>query len=208
MRKSFPLSLAALLLATLLTACSGGNGPVIPPDGNDDGRPVDYDLLYPDRICRWDSSEFPLGIYIDAPPESAGAYGSIMHAAAQDAVDSWDGMIESIPNVFDLETVAGNEEITVRWQECDGGGYTCVTDYGYYIAIHKIALSEDLRDPVLISLFMSHELGHVLGLGHSQVSWDLMFSTIDFSKTAMSDRDRDMVRWLYKQQSYVPIQPY
>lgn len=208
MRKSVPLLLAVIILASLLSACSGGSGPIYPPDGNNDGRPADYELLYSDRICRWDSSAFPLGVFIDPPPASAGAYGPIMLSAARDAVNTWDGVIDGIPDVFNLESESGNEEITVRWQECEGGGYTRVTDYGYYIAIHKIALSEDLRDPELIRLFMGHELGHVLGLGHSQVSWDLMFSPIDSSKTSLSARDREMASWLYTQQSYVPIRPY
>ncbi|HDS29555.1 MAG TPA: matrixin family metalloprotease, partial [Firmicutes bacterium] len=96
----------------------------------------------------------------------------------------------------------------VRWEKYKGGGYTQVYEQDGYIAIHKIALSDDLRDPVLVKLFMGHEMGHVLGLGHSKVGWDMMFTPIDAARTSLTQRDKDMLKWLYSRTNYIPIKVF
>lgn len=57
---------------------------------------------------------------------------------------------------------------------------------------------------------LCQELGHILGLGHSDDSNDLMYEYShnhvhkDLSEVKCTDRDRQMLRWLYAQWPYVP----
>ena len=50
-----------------------------------------------------------------------------------------------------------------------------------------------------------HELGHVLGLGHSANQRDIMYLTEQNSFFGLSERDKSMLGWLYSQKRYSPI---
>jgi len=57
---------------------------------------------------------------------------------------------------------------------------------------------------------LSHELGHVLGLGESQIPGDLMFyktanRPLSMQDIQLSPRDFAALRWLYGQEYYTPI---
>jgi predicted Zn-dependent protease len=87
-------------------------------------------------------------------------------------------------------------------------GYTRATEYDDHIAIHKIALSNELRDPESVELIMCHELGHVLGLNLSGVYGDMMYVLVVPGKTGITQRDHTMINWLYNQENYIPIRTY
>ncbi len=200
---------AAWLFALLFLAlaCVGGSGPVWPPDGND-GRVPSYDLLYPDKTCHWDLDAFPLKVYIDPPSATAGLYGAQLRSAAVEAVDTWDGTIEGVPDLFEYETDESSADIFVHWESLKTDGYTIVKAYKSHLAIHRTAISDKVMDPEAVRLILGHELGHVLGLGHSLVQSDLMYSPIDPLTAKLTERDEDMVRWLYGQENYIVILTY
>jgi len=194
-------------LLFLALACGGGSGPVWPPDGND-GRVPYYDLLYPDKVCHWDLDAFPLKVYIDPPSVTAGPYGAHLRSAAIEAVDTWDGIIEGVPDLFEYVTDKDSAEIFVYWERQRNDGYTVALDYESHIAIHRTVISNRVMDPQAVRLILGHELGHVLGLGHSLVAADLMYSPIDPLTTKLTERDKDMVTWLYGQENYIVILTY
>jgi len=207
MRKTF-FTLCLCFITLSSAACKDSGNPVIPPPVNNDGRVADYGLLYDNKICRWDIDAFPLSVYIDPAPASTGEFSPGMMAAAIDGIDMWDGVITNIPVLFTHVADFDSADIIVRWETIDLSGYTRATEYPDHIAIHKIALSDAIRDFVSLELIMGHELGHVLGLNLSGVSGDLMFSHVYPDKTTLTQRDIDMINWLYSQESYIPIRTY
>jgi hypothetical protein len=205
MRKAALLLAKFLLLATI-SGCDGG-GPVWPPTDND-GRPADYSLIFPDKICRWSDSAFPLKVYVDPAPADMGVYGPSIRDAAVAGIDIWDGVIAGMPDVFNYEADFDSADIIVRWETMNLDGYTLATEYSSYVAIHKIAISKSIVSTQASRLIMGHELGHVLGLNLSGVHGDLMYSHIDPLSTSITTRDSDMINWLYNRETYVPIRTY
>jgi len=187
--------------------CGGSGGPVWPPP-NGDGRVENYTLLFPGKTCRWPDNAFPLKVYVDPAPAEMGLYGPSIRAAAVDGIDMWDGVIIAIPDVFNHELDYDSADIISRWETMNLDGYTLATEYKSYIAIHKIAISKSVTSTNAARLIMAHELGHVLGLNLSGVNGDLMFSHINPGTTTLTDRDRDMINWLYSREEYVPIRTY
>ncbi len=200
------LSALLLILTIPHISCSGGTGVVVPPPV--DGRVANYTLLFDGRICRWDDSAFPLKVYIDPPPVEMGGFGPAIYQAAVIGIDMWDGVITGLPDLFNHEAGFDNADIIVRWETMNLSGYTRATEYVDRIAIHKLALSTDLRDPASTMLIMGHELGHVLGLNLSGVNGDLMYLVVNPVSTSLTQRDHDMINWLYSQEQYVPIRTY
>ncbi len=196
-----------ILILLIATGCGGGNGPVWPPPNGDGGRVPNYDLLYPDIVCRWDDDAFPLKVYIDPHP-SSDAFAHQLYTAALEGIDMWDNVIDGIPDPFIYEPDIDSTDITARWELMNLSGYTLATKYKDHIAIRKMAINVDIRDPESIRLIMGHELGHVLGLDLSGVSNDLMYSHIYPGITTLTQRDSDMINWLYSQENYVPIYTY
>ena len=202
------LGIIVVLVLILPSYACGGGGPVAPPGPDGTGRPAGYDLLFPTKVARWDIAAFPLDVFIDAPPAIAGRYGSTMQMTAKETLTVWNGQISSATVLFRNTDNPDDADITVRWQDDTKGAYTRAVDSDDHIAIHKIALSEELRDPARIRVLLGHELGHVLGLGHSQVNGDLMYPVLEPEKTSLTDRDREMLKWLYDQDTYAPIRTY
>lgn len=196
--------LPVLLIAVLaLVSCGGGSGPIAPPI--DPTRPANYDLLFADKICRWDDSAFPIRIYIGPPPAEAGAYGPFMSAAAANATEVWDHVLTGFSDIFEITPDLSQADLSVVWSDMGEGGLTHVVSLPDHVAIDGIFISKDLRNPDAITLILAHELGHALGLGHSGVHDDLMFSAITPGSTRLTTHDKEMLRWLYGKDQYTPI---
>ncbi len=196
--------LISLLSVFVFIGCSG-NGVVAPPTNGPDDRVPEYSLLIADKICHWNPASFPLKVYLGPPPPDAGGYGASMNQAAIEGIGTWNNVITGNPTAFVHEPDAGNADIVFLWETMSNGGVTYATEYSTNVIINNGALSDILRDPEAITLLMGHELGHVLGLGPSGVLYDLMFPTVTPGKTSISDRDREMINWLYSQETYLPI---
>jgi hypothetical protein len=205
MRRALYL-LTILLLVAGSIACGGGSGPTWPPNNNT-GHPSEYDLLFPTKTARWDSTAFPIRVYITAPPNSGSATSTLI-AAAQNALKTWNGQVNGIPAFFVSTDDPKGYDVIVRWQDDTPDAYTVAVDRDDHIAIHKIAMSQSLIDPDQVRPLLSHELGHVLGLGHSGIRGDLMFPIIEPGLTKLTLRDYDMINWLYNQTNYIPIRTY
>lgn len=193
-----------LLLSSACWAC-GSHGAVSPPPVDQHERPLGYDLLFQESVCRWDLADFPLEVYIDDAPAEAGPFGQAMNAAAESSLKVWNGIVPAVPDFFSRTTDPIECDVRIRWWYDVKRGYTEVIQHRDRISIHFVLIDRELRDPAAIKALLSHELGHVLGLGHSNVKGDLMYQTVFPGEPVPSRRDRDMLIWLYNRDSYVPI---
>jgi predicted Zn-dependent protease len=69
----------------------------------------------------------------------------------------------------------------------------------------KFAIPEGNQAQIL-----THELGHVLGLGESYQPGDMMYYIMErrhlrLDQVQLSMRDKLALRWLYQQQNFIPI---
>ncbi|HEX9744831.1 MAG TPA: matrixin family metalloprotease [bacterium] len=205
MKSRFTLSIFVIALLAGAIGCGGGSGPTA-PGPNPGGLPVEnYSLLFDGKTSRWPSTAFPLTVYVDPPPAEAGSHAQAMIDGAKLGIDTWDNVIPGIPDVFNYVEFEEFGNIIVRWEPGVDGAYTRVTEFNSHIEIHKIGIDDSIRHPASIKLLLGHELGHVLGLGHSEAVNDLMFPTVNPLKTLMTARDRNMIQWLYTRGNYIPI---
>ena len=69
----------------------------------------------------------------------------------------------------------------------------------------SISVKKGQKSSYHLARVVTHELGHVLGLDHSQNPNDIMYRSEGQGDLVLSERDLKMLRWLYSQNDYIPV---
>jgi hypothetical protein len=157
-----------------------------------------------DRIVvrRWRALEGPLVVSVPLPPlPDPGAARALQRAAAA-GIRLWNG--QPFPILLD-ERGTRQADVVVQWGLAPGGSQLGLThtewSEGGGLRVRGLALAvEDPRsgrdlDPAQVRLTAAHEMGHALGLPHSDQPSDVMFPTN--TATTLSARDYRTLEALY-----------
>ena len=161
------------------------------------GRPQGYDYIaVGGKTMRLDPSSLPLTIN---PGE--GRYTQ----SVQKAVQIWNSA--GLGTLFAV--THGPADITVDWSGSavfpGARAETRMRTSRSMVVPSGISVKTGGRSHYQLARVMTHELGHVLGLDHSNSSSDIMYRSETNGDLALSSRDLQMVKWLYSQSQYVPV---
>lgn len=164
---------------------------------NSPARPGGYQAITNSgRPIRLDPSILPLTIN----PGGQQYVGIVQHA-----VDTWNGA--GLGQLFALTN--GTADLTIDWS---GRGVTQgaraetrMMRSASHVVPTELLVKTGGRSAEHLAGVVGHELGHVLGLDHSDARGDMMYRSEQDRPPVLSQRDHQMLHWLYSQQSYTPV---
>jgi hypothetical protein len=167
-------------------------------------------------LPRWrtgdDGSGRTVTVYFESPEDPV-QFGTGYRWAVNQALSQW----TSIPGVelrFREAAGRGTAQVIVKWvtqMSTEHSGLTAwETDQNGWIASAVVTLTLLRRDGQKVDRHLArrialHEVGHLIGLGHSEDAGDMMFPTSEQSR--LSPRDRSTARLLYAIEPWVLLEP-
>lgn len=209
-----PTALALAWLAIVFTpsvsaaqaADYSGPGVVPPAEAYVGGADESAEMVFP----RWRAGpgeERTLRVYLsDPPPARPGFWAETIRA-----IDEWNA-VEGVPVSFERTRHASAADVEFRWirrfDARQAGTTDWETDGEGWLSSAVVTLAMEHEDGMSMSdeflrLVALHELGHVIGLPHSDDPSDVMHP--GNRSLTLSDRDIRSARQLYEQATAEPV---
>lgn len=163
----------------------------------------------PLRVMRWDEATPEVRVLVPMPPHEDPAVGRQLQQSAARGIRAWDG--HPFPIRIDLRERAGaTHDVTVRWalrlgttelgvastEWVRAGGRATMVVRDFALSTRNPFDGNSLLPARQVELTAAHEMGHALGLPHSDAPYDVMYPTNTAS--APSARDYRAMETLYR----------
>jgi hypothetical protein len=167
------------------------------PGASSQGRPQGYAFIENGGLpTRLDPSILPLTV------NAGGGQGD---AVVGRAIESWNNA--GIGHVFELTNGAADLNIDWSGSKCSPGARaeTRMARSANYVIPTDLSVRTGGRSPEQLTRVLTHELGHVLGLDHSQDPNDVMYASEQNRSSQLTRRDLAMAHWIYSQSRFAPV---
>jgi len=170
-------------------------------------KPAGYDYIAVNgKPARWALSDLPLKIYSN---HLQFGYAESYNAVLVKAVNTWNMAAKSIGlnvNFFEITNSPYSADVQMDWSGRFVPNGALGVAYPQRNIIGMLPLNR--YDHIgAVGETLCQELCHLLGVEHSEVRYDIMNGTAhghwhDLSQIQITQRDRQMLKWLYSQTDY------